>query len=283
VIAVQVPRAYLRVLEPLTAFPPRDRARWAAYVEAGNALPWHVLAQWEERVTFARTVGLGEGRAGRHDGHAYVEQRDRTVYICPVDLDLRMLHALASLRQALPEEVIESFLSPRELDRAARLVSRLPANGGSPRCRIRQSSWAVPLPWFVLFDDLERRLVTDGRHRGQGRPPRLFYVTTMAKARARLDRALGALECLTEVVEFATLTEELRDWLSVFDTRSVINLDYGGLAGVIPMGDLAADHTAREIWEALAALEAGDLVRSDELYTSISERWAEMRGREGRN
>jgi hypothetical protein len=105
----------------------------------------------------------------------------------------------------------------------------------------------------------------------------------MVKARGRLIRALTALETLDGVVQFALVGEELHDWLGGFDDSSVVNLDYGGLACVIPLGDLDGDHTAREVWEALAALEAGDLERSDELYTSISERWAELRGREARN
>ena len=44
--------AYLRVYQPLAAFPPRERAEWAAYVEAGQVLPASLL------------VGRGAPRAG---------------------------------------------------------------------------------------------------------------------------------------------------------------------------------------------------------------------------
>jgi hypothetical protein len=290
VIAVQIPRAYLRVLEPLAAFPSCERARWTAYVDAGNAPPWHLLAEWEERAAFARALGLYDGAAIDHTRHAYVERDHRSVFICPLDLDLRTLYALSALRRSLPEEVVETLLAPRELEHVLRALARVDDEPVPPRCHIKQSSWAIPLPWFALFDDRERRLSagtagTAGTAGGDGRPgpPRLVYATTMDKARERLLRALAALEALGSVVEFAMLAEELCDWLSGFDDSSVVNLDYGGLACVIPLGDLDSDHTAREVWEALAALEAGDLERSDELYTSISERWAELRGREARN
>mgnify|MGYP003289524643 CR=1 FL=1 len=35
--------AYLRIYQPLAAFPPRERVEWAAYVEAGQVLPASLL------------------------------------------------------------------------------------------------------------------------------------------------------------------------------------------------------------------------------------------------
>lgn len=284
VIVVHIPSAYLRVLEPLAAFPVGERARWAAYVQAGHAPPWHLLVQWEERAAFARALGLAGAASSDHARHAYVERDGCTIYVCPLDLELRTMHALSALRRSMPEEVIEALLAPQELERAARAIARLDDQPRPPRCHIKQATWAIPLPWFALFGDEERQLTAGGG--GSGRragPPRLIYVTTIVKARGRLIRALTALEALGGVVQFAILSEELRDWLGGFDDSSVVNLDYGGLTCVIPLGDLDGDHTSREVWEALAALEVGDLERSDELYTSISERWAELRGREARN
>jgi hypothetical protein len=55
------------------------------------------------------------------------------------------------------------------------------------------------------------------------------------------------------------------------------------LTRAIPFEDLVADHSAAEVWEALSALEAGDLDRSSELYRRLSERWSALRGRESSN
>ena len=45
----------------------------------------------------------------------------------------------------------------------------------------------------------------------------------------------------------------------------------------------ASQTSAAEVWEALGALEAGDLDRSSELYRTLSERWSALRGRESSN
>jgi hypothetical protein len=49
------PAAYLRVYQALAAFPPAERAEWAAYVESGDALPSGLLVGREEE------RGMGEG------------------------------------------------------------------------------------------------------------------------------------------------------------------------------------------------------------------------------
>jgi hypothetical protein len=53
--------AYLRIYQPLAAFPPRERAEWAAYVEAGQVLPASLLVGREERRGLARALGLTVG------------------------------------------------------------------------------------------------------------------------------------------------------------------------------------------------------------------------------
>src|SRR5919197_988758 len=55
--------AYLRVYQPLAAFPPRERAGCAAYVETGQTLPASLLVVREERRGRARR-GARDPRAG---------------------------------------------------------------------------------------------------------------------------------------------------------------------------------------------------------------------------
>jgi succinate dehydrogenase / fumarate reductase, iron-sulfur subunit len=51
--------AYLRVFQPLGAFPPKERAQWSAYVSEGASLPTQVLVEQEERGALARALGVG--------------------------------------------------------------------------------------------------------------------------------------------------------------------------------------------------------------------------------
>jgi hypothetical protein len=94
---------------------------------------------------------------------------------------------------------------------------------------------------------------------------------------------VAILQELMEDAEMVVVAEELRGWLHGFDTDSLVQLDYAGLARALPFEALAEDNSAAEVWEALEALEEGDLDRSSELYRGLSERWAVLRGRESSN
>jgi hypothetical protein len=268
--------AYLRVYQPLASFSPRERARWAEYLETGRALPPDVLVEREERESLFRALGAPVRGNGEH---ALIERRDRTIYLCPLRTELRVLQSLVAFRRLFPDDVIDAFVPSREVERAARLLHRLQREQPGVVAHIQQASWFVPLAWFALFDDDERTV----RPGTSERAPRLVYATTMTRARARLTRALKPLVELADEPDIAGAVEELRDWLNEFDRDSLVFLDYGGLARSIPFGDLVEDHSAREVWEAIAAFEEGDAERSAELYSGLIERWSELRGRESRN
>jgi hypothetical protein len=268
--------AYLRVYQPLAAFPPRERADWAAYVEAGQALPASLLVGREERRGLARALGLA---VGSDREHALVERVGDVVYLCPLRTELRTLQSLVAFHSSVPDEVADAFVSAGDVERAARTLERWDRERPGSRSHILQAAWHVPLPWFALFEGADRRLVD--AHGGQ--PARLTYQTAMAKARGRVSRALAILQQLMEDAEMVVAAEELRGWLHDFDADSLVQLDYGGLTRAIPFAELAEDHSAAQVWEALEALEEGDLDRSSELYRSLSERWSTLRGREASN
>ena len=268
--------AYLRIYQPLAAFPPRERAEWAAYVEAGQVLPASLLVGREERRGLARALGL---TVGAEREHALVERVGDVVFLCPLRTELRTLQSLVAFRSSVPDEVADAFVSAGDVEKAAKTLERWDRERPGSRSHIQQAAWHVPLPWFTLFDDAERRVVAPS----SGQAARLTYRTSMAKARRRVSRAVSILQELMDDAEMVIAVEELRAWLHSFDPDSLVQLDYGGLTRAIPFEDLVADHSAAEVWEALGALEAGDLDRSSELYRTLSERWSALRGRESSN
>ena len=268
--------AYLRVYQPLASFPARERAHWAAYVESGQYLPERLLIGREERRGLARALGVAVG-ADRE--HALVQRVGATVYLCPLRTELRTLQSLVAFHRSLPDEVAEAFLPRQEVERAVRTLERLRREQPGSQSHILQAGWHVPLPWFALFEGSERQL----EPATAGQAARLTYQASMANARARISRALGVLQELVDDADMITSVEELREWLHGFDPDSLVQLDYGGLTKVIPFGDLVDDRSAAEVWEALEALEEGDLDRSAELYGLLSERWSTLRGRESSN
>jgi hypothetical protein len=268
--------AYLRVYQPLAAFPPRERAQWAAYLEAGQVLPATLLVGREERRGLARALGI---EPGDDREHALVERVGDVVYVCPLRTELRTLQSLVAFRSSVPDEVADAFVSARDVERATRALEAWNRDQPASRSQIQQATWHVPLPWFALFGADERRLVAPG----PGQQPRLTYQTAMPKARARIARALSILQELMDDAEMVVAAEELREWLHGFDADSLVQLDYGGLAKAVPFADLVDDRSAADVWEALEALEEGDLDRSSELYRRLSERWSTVRGRESSN
>src|SRR5919112_1183149 len=146
--------AYLRIYQPLAAFPPRERAEWAAYVEAGQVLPASLLVGREERRGLARALGLTVG-ADRE--HALVERVGDVVFLCPLRTELRTLQSLVAFSSSVPEEVADAFVPAGDVERAEQTLERWESERPGSRSHIQQAAWHVPLPWFALFEDGERR------------------------------------------------------------------------------------------------------------------------------
>ena len=140
--------AHLRVYQPLAAFPPDERARWAAYVESGDAPSRPVLM-----------AGL----------------------------------------QNIPDELSEAFIPAVAAERAEMAYDSWLAEHPDTAVGIRTSTWQVPIPWFVLFESDERRLLL-GERSGSGQHGRqsqtgldraLVYLTAMSRARRLSAKARG--------------------------------------------------------------------------------------------
>jgi hypothetical protein len=266
-----VPSAALRLFQPLEAFSADEQEHWERYILGGG----HVRPPrpvYRERAT-PRRVGflVPEGGEGAH-----IKLVDGTYYVCPMRTRMRVLAGLLAFREAKPFEGSEAFVPDDEAKRASKELHRMRRrNPGRVAC-IMQSPWHVPVRWFVLFEDEERRLLErDGRHR-------LSYVTTARRAMRRAEKAIPGLR-RTDLGPVADLIVELHQWLSAFDPRSIVELDYGGLCDFMTWDELDDDRSARDVQEALKALSSEEFPRSAELYQSVITRWAEVRNHESLN
>jgi hypothetical protein len=265
-----VPCAELRVFQPLDAFPAEERARWERYiVEARHVGPGR--GRYRQRVTpegLGIMVEAGEGAEVRLVGGTY--------FVCPWRTRLRVLAGILAFREAAPFEGSEGFIPKRLARRAGKELSRLRRRDPAAISCIMQSPWHVPVRWFVLFSDAERRLAEeDGRFR-------LRYLSTVKRARRRAERAIPVLRN-TDLGPIAGVIVELVEWLSAFDPRAVVELDYGGLCDLMTWDELDDDHSARDIQEAIGALSSDQIPRSAQLYRSLVGRWAEVRSHEALN
>jgi len=267
------PCAYLRVYQPLEAFPLEERGHWERYIVSGGGTR-------PVRAVYRQQFTVPEGRLGLlspvEGDHAEILFEDGVTYVCPWRTKLRLLASLLSLRESTAPEMVDALVTEAEARRAARELARLRRRGSTAVPFILQSPWHVPIRWFVLFEDDDRRLEEEGDGF------RLRYRTSVTSARARADHALGIIQ-RSELAPMADLVGDLTRWLAAFDSRSIVVLDYAGVSGLFGWDELDNDHSAREIQEAVTALGDGDVGMSGELYQTVAARWAEVRSHETLN
>jgi hypothetical protein len=99
---------------------------------------------------------------------------------------------------------------------------------------------------------------------------------------APTERAIPPLR-RTDLRSVGDLVAELDEWLSSFDGRSLLELDYGELCDLMTWDEMDDDHSARDIQEAMFALSSEEFPRSADLYQSVLSRASELRNRESLN
>ncbi|GGS91863.1 MULTISPECIES: hypothetical protein [Streptomyces] len=270
--------AYLRVYEPLAAFPEPERGHWTRYARRTD-LPSY---QDELRRSLADLLPSPPVPVPVHEsGDAFVLESDGVVRVCPWRTRLRGWQALQELPEDFPEPVVDALLPPVLRRQAAQDYERWLADHPDARPWIRTATWQVPINWFVLVSDEEREYDTGGDPRGAA--PVLRYRTPMVQARRRVARGLRALR---EAMDEGPLIDGLVDvgrWLEEFHPRSVVELDYGGLVHTVPAGALEDDHSAADVAEGIDALRHGDGAAAGAAYGRLVERWRAVRDRRSAN
>ncbi|MFI9245851.1 hypothetical protein ACIGXF_25500 [Streptomyces sp. NPDC053086] len=277
VSSVVVPyAAYLRVYEPLGAFPEPERRHWERYARRSERPSY----QDELRRSLVDLLPTPPIAVPVHEsGDAFVLEVDGVVCVCPWRTRLRGWQALGDLAEELPPPVLDAVLPPVVRRQATQDYERWLARNPDARPWIRTATWQVPLNWFVLVSDEERRY-DEGT---ADVPPVLRYRTPMVQARRRVARALRALK---ETVEEGPLIDGLVDvgrWLEEFHPRSLVELDYGGLVHVLPAGELEDDRSAADVAAGIEALRRGDGAAAGEAYGRLVERWRAVRDRRSAN
>lgn len=276
--ALSVPYvSYLRVYEPLAAFPEPERAHWVSYARR-TKLP---TAQDEVRRSLADLLAVPPvGVPVRESTDAFVAEVDGVVCVCPWRTRLRGWLALSELSRELPPVVLDAALPPVVRGQATADYERWRQRNPDARPWIRTAVWGVPARWFVLFSDAEREFgEVDPRTTG-GPGLRLRYRTSMTRARQRVARGLRVLR--RELGEGALVESlvEVGRWLEEFHPRALVELDYGGLVQLLTERQWAEDHSAADVAEGLAALGEGDHERAGAAYERLRERWRVVRERQ---
>jgi hypothetical protein len=107
------------------------------------------------------------------------------------------------------------------------------------------------------------------------------HLTTCDQAAQRYERAISIVETTVEDGEdvLADLAGTAA-WIDAFDPSSLLELDYGRVASLLSREELRADRTCEELWQALEALEVGDLLGAAAYYGVARARWTHRRAKQ---
>ncbi|MEU0677701.1 hypothetical protein ABZ330_33420 [Streptomyces sp. NPDC006172] len=268
--------AYLRVYEPMAAFPEPERGHWARYARRTD-LPSY---QDELRRSLAGLLATPPIPVPvQESADAFVLDVEGVLCVCPWRTRLRGWQALGELGDELPGPVLDAALPQVVRLQAERDYERWLSRNPDARPWIRTATWQIPLNWFALVSDEEREYDKGAAEVA----PVLRYRTPMVQARRRVARSLRALK---DALDEGPLIEGLVDvgrWLEEFHPRSLVELDYGGLVHALPAGDLEDDHSAADVAAGVDALRRGDGAAAGEAYGRLVERWRSVRDRRSAN
>jgi hypothetical protein len=228
---------------------------------------------------------------GPHSGHhslgllapqecleLYEKTMDGETFVCLGQTRLRALLGLIAFERSIPDAIVPLFFSEGELSRARAELETIQSQYPDVRPSVVQSVWHVPLRWFVCFDDAERRI-----EQAAGGAPTIRYETRASDARRRVGDALQTLTGGIVHPVIVGMIYELKEWLATFDASSLLELDYASVAALFDPDEIADDHSAADVWNAIRALGEGDGMKAGLFYQRANERWARVRQRESLN
>ena len=289
--------AYLRVYEPLAAFPAGERAEWESWLRR-NPEP-KTLAE-EQSASLRGLVAVPPIAVPENESRvAYVLDDGENPLLCPWQSRLRSWLALTELRAVHGDSGVRLFWPRVVLDRADSEYERWWAEDPEALPHILTASWQVPIRWLVLFG-LEDAVPGDGEGgdigggaggSGEGDEKvaavTLQFRTAMSQARKRCARALRVLKRSLGAGPLVEAVETLGMWLEEFHPLSVVELDYGGLTGLlVAQGALGAeervdgvvlDCSVRYVADGLAALAQGDDTGVTAAYLRYRAKWDAVR------
>jgi hypothetical protein len=269
--------AYLRVYEPLAAFPEPQRRAWAAYAD-GAPDRAGTLASEE---SISRTTLLAAPPVLTEAAvEAYVLRANSETFICPAQLAVRSWQALGEFRAGFPEAVADSFVPRTAAEQAAENLEKWYVDEPQPRVHIRTSTWHVPVQWFTPFEQDEREMFL-----GDGDPAqrRCVFRTRMSPARRRTAKTLAVVRRSFGGGDATADLEEVGRWLEEFHPHSWVELDYGGLVSLLSDDSLRDDRSAELLASCVALLSDGDPDTAMSVFATVVNWWRRVQGLEHAN
>lgn len=253
--------ASLRVYEPLEAFSEIEQLRWSEI-----SIEQHTGHDEQSRA-LRRAI---RPEISRIDG-AHIIDHEGQRYVAPWSTALRTWAALSDFKNSLPSTVTPYFL-PEGMESALTAGVAESEIGFDKAPHILTETWMIPPRWFTLFSP-EERLRGDSPD-----GPFTIVRTTLINARKRSQIAYSAVINAFGEGDVADEMKSLVEWLDLFHPGSIVELDYGGLAGFIALaeGGIEEDTSLEDIQRSLAGLISGDGQEAGVGYSRLVSRWRKV-------
>ncbi|MFZ4064205.1 MAG: hypothetical protein ACOYK0_04450 [Candidatus Nanopelagicaceae bacterium] len=257
--------ASLRIYEPISAFSPAQALRW-------ESIPITATTGHDEQARALRRTIITEPPALKPDG-AHILEWEGKRYVCPWSTAARVWAALDQFKGSIPLPVSKFFI-PENIEEAININSE---NLEDKVPHIITETWMVPPRWFSLFQP-------EDRLRGQSDDgPFTVMRTSIANAKTR---CAFTHDSVVSAFGHGPIEEEIADlleWMELFHPESIVEVDYGGLAGylekiLINEGEegLDADTSIEDIQLSLTGLSTGDGAKAGVGYERLISRWRKV-------
>ena len=254
--------ASLRVYEPIDAFEPAEQLRW-------QAIPITASTGYDEQIRALRRLISSEPPALTADG-AHILEFEGKRYVAPWSTAARSWAALATFKDSMPSTVARFFV-PSNVEEAILINSE---NIEDKVPHILTETWLIPPRWFSLFEPTERL-------RGHNQDG-AFTVLRTSISNAK-KRCMFTHQSVVGAFGNGPIEEEIADlleWLNMFHSQSLVELDYGGLANYVEqvlkedgLEGLEGDTSVEDIQLSLNGLATGDGAQAGLGYERLVSRW----------
>jgi len=254
--------ASLRVYEPIDSFRTNDQALWKRIKITDQT-------GFEEEQRALERIILSDSLLVRSDG-AHIIDHDGKRFVAPWSTARRVWAALEDFKSSLPSSVIPLFI-PQSIEEVIREIGETLENKIP---HILTETWMIPPRWFSLFDPEERL---------RGYNSGIAFTVARTELELAKKRCINAHMAVRRAFGPGPVEEEitqLLNWLNVFDPRSIVELDYGGLAIYLDRllresGEegINADSSIEDVHHSIAGLTAGDGAMAGEGYERLVTRW----------
>lgn len=291
---------YLRVYEPLRAFR-GEAARRVRAALARGPVPAERAGERDREVCLRAQLGVptrllpGEAADGTPIPDAPLDVLVASepesagaalggdTLVCPLDTRPRAAAALVGFLTTEPRAVRAAALADVTVGGLSEAAVRAKAEAvvaelGAGATHVVSATWTLPLPWFALVEPEGRVLALS-----PGAPRRVYWRMSIEAARRRAEDGHAAVAAAFGEAGPAAVLRDTGRWLAHFDSRSVVELDYGGLVQLLDDATLRADTSAADVHAALAAIRGGLGDAAAAHYQRLREFWGAVASRERAN